>query len=127
MGGVCILIYTSCCTYLDQSGQIAEHIHSIWQHPKVLPEVTKDITSWSKYLWETLTSWLPNLKWLTQCFVGNLGILIPVFKTSMMSSVWYCKQTATTQCVQEPFVTRCSMVTMAWNRTGCQRTLCDMW
>ena len=53
MGGGCILVYTS-CTFLDQSWQIAEHIHSIWQHAKVLPEVTKDIASWSKHLWETI-------------------------------------------------------------------------
>ena len=69
MEGVCILIYTSRCTSIDKSGQIAEDIHSIWQHAKVLPEVTKDIKSWSKHLWETPTSWLPNLNWLTQCFV----------------------------------------------------------
>ncbi|NXY39135.1 ERVV2 protein, partial [Pomatorhinus ruficollis] len=27
MGGVCILINTGCCTYIDQSGQIAMAIH----------------------------------------------------------------------------------------------------
>ncbi|NXB91508.1 ERVV2 protein, partial [Vidua chalybeata] len=27
MGGVCILINTNCCTYVDQSGQITTDIH----------------------------------------------------------------------------------------------------
>ena len=98
MGGICIPVYTSCGTYLDQSEQTAEDIHSIWQHAKVLPEVTEDITSWSKHLWETLTSWLPNLNWLTQLFVGILGTGIPILGTCMKSQcfVWYCKQTTTT-------------------------------
>lgn len=98
MGGVCILIIANCCTDIDQSGQIAKDIHAIGQQAKVLPAVTQGITSWSKHLRETLISWLPNLNWPTQLFVGILGTGIPLLGTCMMSQcfIWYCKQTATT-------------------------------
>lgn len=56
IGRVWVLINNSCCTCIDQSGQIAMAIHTIWQHAKLLPEVIKDDTSWSKHLWKILTS-----------------------------------------------------------------------
>ncbi|NXS80697.1 ERVV2 protein, partial [Erpornis zantholeuca] len=86
MGGVCTSINTSCCTYINQPGQITTDIHTIWQHAKILHEVTKDDTSWSTHLWDTRLGsllgfqkfpTLPNLNWLKQLFIGMLlGIII---------------------------------------------------
>lgn len=83
---------------MDQSGQIATDIQTIWQRAKILHEVTKDDTSWSKHLWKTLPSWLPNPNWLKQLFVRTLRIEILILGTCMMSQcfIWYCKQNATT-------------------------------
>ncbi|NXE02526.1 ERVV2 protein, partial [Chaetorhynchus papuensis] len=95
MGGVCTLINTGCCTSIDQSGQITTDIHTIWQHAKILHEVTKDETSWSTHLWDTLRSWLPNLNWLKQLFMGILLLGITILCTCIFSQcfLWCCQRT----------------------------------
>ncbi|NWI48543.1 ERVV2 protein, partial [Picathartes gymnocephalus] len=94
MGGVCTLINTSCCTYIDQSGQITD-IQTIWQHAKILHDVTKADTSWSTHIWETLISWLPNLNWLKQLFTGILLLGIIILCTCIFSQcfLWCCQRT----------------------------------
>ncbi|NWW64328.1 ERVV2 protein, partial [Ifrita kowaldi] len=94
MGEVCTLINTSCCTYIDESGQITTDIHAIWEHARVLHEVTKDNTAWTTHLWESLTSWLPNFNWLKQLFMGILllGIIILCAFVFSQCFLWCCKQ-----------------------------------
>ncbi|XP_068062062.1 syncytin-2-like [Anomalospiza imberbis] len=76
-GGVCTIINTSCCMYVDQSGRIATDLDEIWRQTKILHEVTKDDLTWNfQKIWEKLTSWLPNLQWLKQAFVAVLGIIV---------------------------------------------------
>lgn len=78
-GGVCTVINTSCCMYIDQSGRIATDLAEIWDQTKILHEVTKDDTTWGfQEVWEKLTSWLPNLRWLKQAFTMIIGIIILV-------------------------------------------------
>ncbi|NWW56696.1 ERVV2 protein, partial [Ifrita kowaldi] len=93
MGGVCTLVNTSCCTYVDQSGQVATDIHTIWQHARVLHEVTKDDTAWTTHLWESLTSWLPNFKWLKQLFMGILHLGTIILCVFSQCFLWCCKRT----------------------------------
>ncbi|NWQ91901.1 ERVV1 protein, partial [Burhinus bistriatus] len=76
-GGVCTIINTSCCMYIDQGGRIATDLREIWEQTKILHEVIKDDTSWGfSNLWDKLTSWLPNLTWLKTLFMTIVGILI---------------------------------------------------
>lgn len=76
-GGVCTVVNTSCCTYVDQSGRISTDLQDIWQQTQVLHEVTKDDTTWGfQELWEKLTAWLPNLQWLKQAFIIIVAIVI---------------------------------------------------
>ncbi|NXP52137.1 ERVV2 protein, partial [Heliornis fulica] len=99
LGGVCVLINVSCCTYIDQSGRVAMDVGDLWKQAKVLHEVTKDDTSSSlSELWEKFTSWLPNFACLKQLFVAviliiTLGLLICVMLQCYM---WMCRQTGNT-------------------------------
>lgn len=69
-GGVCTVINTSFCVSVDQSSRISMHLAEIWEHTKILHEVTKDNTSWGfEDLWHKLTSWLPHWTWLKNLFV----------------------------------------------------------
>ena len=66
-GGVCTVINTSCCVYVDQSGRVSTDLEEIWKQTKVLHEVSEDDVSWDfGNVWTTLTSWLPNVQWLKQ-------------------------------------------------------------
>ncbi|NWS57254.1 ERVV2 protein, partial [Chunga burmeisteri] len=93
MGGVCTLINTSCCTYVDESGKIELDIQKIWDRAKVLHQVAEDDISFGLAdLWEKLTSWLPNFVWLKQVFITckitvALGILICCM---LQCFVWMC-------------------------------------
>uniref|UniRef100_A0A8B9NB51 ERVV2 protein n=1 Tax=Accipiter nisus TaxID=211598 RepID=A0A8B9NB51_9AVES len=69
-GGVCTIVNTSCCTYVDQSGRISTDLAEIWKQTKFLHQVTKDNMSWGfEELWHKLTSWLPNWTWLKNLFI----------------------------------------------------------
>ncbi|NWU98620.1 ERVV2 protein, partial [Upupa epops] len=72
LGGVCTLINSSCCSYIDESSKIETDVTKIWEHAKILHQVSQDNTDWGlgfSELWNTLTSWLPNLTWIKQVFV----------------------------------------------------------
>ncbi|XP_040460627.1 syncytin-B-like [Falco naumanni] len=83
-GGVCTIINTSCCMYIDQSGKVSTDLEEIWKQTRVLHEIAKDDLSWDfKKIWNKLTLWLPNLGWLKHTFARTvivviLGILICV-------------------------------------------------
>lgn len=42
VGGVCILINTSCCTCIDKSRETETNIQKVWEHAKVLHQVSQD-------------------------------------------------------------------------------------
>lgn len=44
-GGVCTVVNTSCCVYVDQSGRIETDIHKIWHQTKILHKVNQDDVS----------------------------------------------------------------------------------
>ncbi|NWX29330.1 ERVV2 protein, partial [Notiomystis cincta] len=91
MGGVCTLVNSRCCTYVDNGGKISTDSHTIGKHAKMLHEVTKDDTMWTTDLWEALTSWLPDLNWLKQLFMGILAIILFLLFTGMyVQCVWWC-------------------------------------
>ncbi|NXN69024.1 ERVV2 protein, partial [Himantopus himantopus] len=76
-GGVCKIINTNCCVYVDQSGRVTTDLQEIRDQMKILHRVSEDDTSWGfSELWEKLTSWLPNLTWLKQLFVMMIVLVI---------------------------------------------------
>uniref|UniRef100_A0A8B9FUU2 Envelope glycoprotein n=1 Tax=Amazona collaria TaxID=241587 RepID=A0A8B9FUU2_9PSIT len=89
--GVCTIINTSCCMYIDQSGRISTDLEEIWKQTRILHEVTKDDVSWGFMdLWNKLTSWLPNLQWLKHIFATSiillgLGIFICILFQCLMN------------------------------------------
>lgn len=75
-GGVCTVINTSCCMYIDQSHRVATDLNEIWKQTQILHKVTKDNTSWGfEEIWDKITSWLPNFKWLRQIFATIIGVI----------------------------------------------------
>ncbi|NWS49542.1 ERVV2 protein, partial [Probosciger aterrimus] len=89
-GGVCSVINNSCCSYRDQSGRIETNLEEIWKQVRVLHEMAKDDTSWGfKEIWKKLTSWLPNLSWLRQLFVGILMLIIIILITCGMVKCFF--------------------------------------
>ncbi|NWR56988.1 ERVV1 protein, partial [Bucorvus abyssinicus] len=94
-GGVCAVINSSCCSYIDQSNHVNTDLEEIWKQVKILHEVMKDDTSWGfEEIWNKLTSWLPNFTGLKHVVVTVLGIEILLFATCAMirCSFWCCKR-----------------------------------
>lgn len=76
-GGVCTVINTSCCMYVDQSGRISTDLEEIWEQTRTLHEISKDDLSWSySEIWNKLTSWLPNFQWLKQVFIAIITLVV---------------------------------------------------
>lgn len=92
-GGVCTVINTSCCVYIDQSHRVTTDLDRIWEQTRILHEISKDDTSWGfEEVWKALTSWIPNLRWLKQliAFIGIL-IIVLILVWIMIKCVMCCK------------------------------------
>ena len=44
-GGVCTVLNTSCCVYVDQNKRITTDLKEIWKQMRILHEIQKDNTS----------------------------------------------------------------------------------
>ena len=84
-GGVCAVVNTSCCTYIDETGRINTDMSIIKHQIGILHEVQKDDTSLGfEEIWSKLTSWLPDCgMWLKQLFALILGIVIMIIVTCL--------------------------------------------
>ncbi|XP_072715660.1 endogenous retrovirus group V member 2 Env polyprotein-like [Ciconia boyciana] len=84
-GGVCMIINTSCCAYINKDKQIEADLNALREKARIFQEVSSDDTSLGlRDLWDKLTSWLPNFGWLKQLLIGFitlaiLGIFVCVF------------------------------------------------
>ena len=93
-GGVCMIINTSCCAYINKDNQIEADLNTLWEKTQVFHEISLDDTSLGfRDLWDKLTSWLPNLGWLKQLFVGLitlmvLGIFVCIFLKCFLWCCW---------------------------------------
>ncbi|NXL68859.1 ERVV2 protein, partial [Chordeiles acutipennis] len=91
-GGVCTIVNSSCCTYVDNNGKVTGDLQTIWKKTKILHQVAQDNTSWGFHeSWDKLTSWLPNLIWLKQLLAALIGIILLFCVLSvMMKCAFYC-------------------------------------
>ncbi|KAF1601388.1 Endogenous retrovirus group V member 2 Env polyprotein, partial [Eudyptes chrysolophus] len=98
-GGMCAVINSSCCSYIDQSKRIETDIKQIWQQAQLLHQVSQDDTSWGfSELWEKLTSWLPNFTWLKQLFMAVIMLIIlgMLICCILQCFMWMYKRTGNT-------------------------------
>ncbi|NWV18063.1 ERVV2 protein, partial [Origma solitaria] len=87
-GGVCTVINTSCCSYVDLNKQIETDLQTILRKTQILHEITLDDISWGfQDVWKKLTTWLPNLSWFKQLFVIVTCIIALLFTVCISS---YC-------------------------------------
>ncbi|NXS37278.1 ERVV2 protein, partial [Pomatostomus ruficeps] len=99
-GGVCTVINTSCCSYVDLNKPKETDLQTIWDKTRTLHHITLDETSWGfKEIWDKLRAWLPNLSWLKQLFVIAICVITLLF----------------TVCISG----YCCMILCTWNRDAC--------
>uniref|UniRef100_A0A8C3SNJ4 Uncharacterized protein n=1 Tax=Chelydra serpentina TaxID=8475 RepID=A0A8C3SNJ4_CHESE len=61
-GGVCALVNSSCCVFVNQNHRIVTDIHTLRQQSALFHHVSTDDTSTgAQEAWNWLTSWLPDL------------------------------------------------------------------
>ncbi|NXL68843.1 ERVV2 protein, partial [Chordeiles acutipennis] len=90
-GGVCTIVDSSCCTYVDNTGRVTSDLQTIWKKTKILHQVAQDNTSWGFHeLWDKLTSWLPNLIWLKQLLATLIGIVLFFCVLFVMMKCAFC-------------------------------------
>ncbi|NXY12008.1 ERVV2 protein, partial [Pteruthius melanotis] len=88
-GGVCTVINTSCCSYVDLDKPIETDLQTILEKTQTLHQITLDDTSWGfKEVWDKLMSWLPNLSWLKQLLV--IAICVIALLLSVCLSSYFC-------------------------------------
>ncbi|NXN91335.1 ERVV2 protein, partial [Rhinopomastus cyanomelas] len=92
VGGVCTLINTCCCTYIDESSKIEADIQKMWEQAKLFHQVAQVKTKWGfQELWGKLTSWLPNFGWIKQIFVLILTpIVVGIFICILFRPYLWC-------------------------------------
>jgi hypothetical protein len=72
-GGVCAITNTSCCTYINTSGIVEEHVDYILPQAKWLQEQSLE-TQISTQVWDQIKSWLPSRTW----FLPFLGPIVAI-------------------------------------------------
>ncbi|NWH54543.1 ERVV2 protein, partial [Fregata magnificens] len=98
-GGVCMIINTSCCVYINKDKQIEADLNALWEKARIFPEVSLDDTSLGfQEIRDGLTSQLLNLRWLKQFFVGIIALaILGIFVCVVMKCfLWCCQKSAKT-------------------------------
>lgn len=76
--GVCAVINTTYCFYVDQSRRIKKDLFEIQKQTQIFHEVSlRNNTLNFDYIFHTLTSWLPNWGWIKEMFI--VVVIIVVF------------------------------------------------
>ncbi|XP_017584300.1 PREDICTED: syncytin-1-like [Corvus brachyrhynchos] len=82
-GGMCRVINTSCCSYIDETGRIKKDLAEIWKQTQILDQVTlEDDSLGFENNNHTLTSQFPKLIWIIQLFI------LVVFVVSVCIMTW---------------------------------------
>lgn len=79
-GGVCTVLNTSCCVYVDQSGRISTELEENWKQTKIIHEIQKDDTSYRfEETFKWLTSSFPNLSLWVKRLLNYIIIALIAF------------------------------------------------
>lgn len=74
-GGVCAIINTT-CSYVDQGRRIKKDLAEIWKQTQILHEVAfRNNTLNFGYIFDTVTSCLPNWAWIKEVFIVAVVIV----------------------------------------------------
>lgn len=69
--GICTVINTHCCVYIDQNARVSKDVHEIWKQTQILHQVAQEDTSLGfQEIWNILTSFLADLGWLKRLFIA---------------------------------------------------------
>ncbi|CAM4643954.1 unnamed protein product [Lepidochelys olivacea] len=61
-GGVCVLVNSSCCVFVNQHHRVETDIHILKQQAALFHHISLDTTSAGfQEVWDWLTSWLPDV------------------------------------------------------------------
>ena len=77
-GGLCFWLNTTCCHYINKSGEIETDIKKLHE---LSAEVRKSYSPAGESWWDLLTRWLPNHQWLKILFM-NIILLIAIILVS---------------------------------------------
>ncbi|CAM5081993.1 unnamed protein product [Eretmochelys imbricata] len=95
-GGVCALVNSSCCVFVNQHHRVETDIHILKQQAALFHHISLDTTSTGfQEVWDWLTSWLPD--------VGTWGrrILYLLFLTVIVFALFFvCLQCCSMCCRQ---------------------------
>lgn len=91
--GVCAIINTTTCSFVDQGGKVKKDVDEIWKGTQILHEVaSRNDTLKSDHIFHTLTSWLPNWAWIKETFMTAviIGIICVIACGSAGCVNWNC-------------------------------------
>lgn len=93
-GGVCTVINTSCCVYIDQTQRIQTDLEEIRKNSDIFQEIQKnqgvDIFDW-------ITSWIPNLNAIIRKLIG-IAIIVLTLIIGVWILIQICKLGCKTLC-----------------------------
>ncbi|XP_064929372.1 protein NYNRIN-like isoform X1 [Columba livia] len=79
-GGVCTMLNSSCCMYIDQSKQLITEVDKIWKVSHVMQQIQRDDANWGVAdLWQWMTSWFPDLGTLVKKILMIVIVIVIVF------------------------------------------------
>ncbi|XP_059582550.1 syncytin-A-like [Alligator mississippiensis] len=91
-GGVCALVNSTCCVYVNQDMRIETDIRKIRNQLRVLHQVASENTDWGlEEMWSWLTSWLPDFGALgKKILYGILFVLIVLIMFYVLMQLILC-------------------------------------
>ncbi|KYO19945.1 endogenous retrovirus group V member 2 Env polyprotein precursor [Alligator mississippiensis] len=91
-GGVCALVDSTCCVYVNQDMRIEADIRKVRNQLGVLHQVASENTDWGlEEVWSWLTSWLPDFGALGKKIVyGMLFVLIVLMVFCVLMQLILC-------------------------------------
>lgn len=91
--GVCAIVNTTCCSYIDQRRKVKKDVDEIWKGTQILHEVaSRNDTLKFDHIFHKLTSWLLNWTWIKETLIiAVIIVIICVIACGSASCVnWYC-------------------------------------
>nr|XP_021139754.1 uncharacterized protein LOC110356982 [Columba livia] len=76
-GGVCTMLNSSCCMYINKSKQLVTEVDKIWEVSHVMQQIQRDDADWGVAdLWQWMTSWFPDLGTLVKKILMTVIVIV---------------------------------------------------